>query len=188
MKLLFLDLETTGLLDTDTILEVGAIIHDIVENREISRKQMLVRHTIRRQFLPMPRVVYDMHMKSGLLTEIGHEYGTHDVQEVVIQMILDAGMSSGECIMAGFSPHFDRRFLRLHMPALESFLHYRNIDVSTLRELTFAWTGSKPDKIDRHRAIPDCEEAIATLMTYRRRFASVLPILTAAEAGLGALP
>lgn len=167
MKLLFLDLETTGLTDQDTILEVGVIVHDIVENREISRKQMLARHDFRRQFLPMPRVVYDMHMKSGLLTEIGHELGLYDIQEIVIQMILDAGMSSGECIMAGFSPHFDRRFMRRLMPALEAFLHHRNIDVSTLRELTFAWTGSKPDKIDRHRAIPDCEEAIATLMTYR---------------------
>jgi oligoribonuclease len=174
MKLLFLDLETTGLTDDDTILEVGAILYDIKEAKEISRKQMLVRHHIKRQFLAMPRVVYDMHMKSGLLTEIGHELGTRDIEEAVIQMILNAGMSSGECIMAGFSPHFDRRFMRRLMPSLESFLHHRNIDVSTLRELTLAWTRSKPDKIDRHRAIPDCEEAIATLMSYRKLIAPIV--------------
>lgn len=174
MRVLFCDLETSGLNpDVDVILEVGAILYDIRQAKELWRGQWIVAGPEAR-FRPMDRVVHEMHTKSGLFDAADSDDGGHDLVVVeieILEMLRDQGLGPQACIMAGFSPHFDRSFLRVEMPWLERYLHHRLIDVSTLRELTFAWTGSKPEKIDKHRAIPDCEEAIATLMTYRKLLA-----------------
>lgn len=175
MKLLFLDLETTGLdPDEDIILEVGCILYDIVEEKELWRSNFITAPPSARH-APMDKYVHEMHTKSGLFDTMiatGEDFNdVFDTEHAIISALEMRGLGPQACIMAGFSPHFDRAFLRAKMHWLERYLHHRLIDVSTLRTLTHAWTGSKPDKVDKHRAIPDCEEAIATLMTYRKLIA-----------------
>lgn len=175
MKILFLDCETTGTdPDVDIILEVGCILYDIVEERELWRS-LFITAPPEVRFAPMDKIVREMHTKSGLFDTMiatGDNFDELASVERIIMNALDMrGLGPQSCIMGGFSPHFDRAFLRVEMPWLERYLHHRLLDVSTLRELTFAWTGSKPDKVDRHRALPDCEEAIATLRSYRKLIA-----------------
>lgn len=177
MKALFLDLETTGLDSTrDVILEVGAILYDIKEEKEIFRASWLMATEVRARFSEMARVVYEMHEKSGLLAELdlGGPHGTLDVERELLELLYSFGVKPGELVLAGFTPHFDRAFLRRYMSALNAYLHYRHLDVSTLRTLEKAWLGENPPKVDKHRALPDCEEAIAELLRFKRTYAGLI--------------
>lgn len=173
MKLLFLDLETTGLsAERDTILEVGAVLFDIVEARVIWRQAWLYDEGYER-FLPMDRYVFEMHTKSGLFADIDVQAGDSvNTAETTILRRLDAdGFGPQQLQMAGYSPSFDRRFLAKHMPMLDAYLSHRMVDVSTLRTLQKAWGVPAPEKAAAHRALADCDEAIAELMGFRGLFA-----------------
>lgn len=187
MKVLFLDLETTGLdWERDSILEFAWILYDITEERELDRYQCVFFGGEAR-FLPMPKVVQEMHTKSGLFDDCvraNQEDSVIDCSDAelrTLHRIVDAhGIGRGELIMAGFTSHFDREFLAREMPHLDAYLHYRHLDVSTLRTLEKAWTGQNPEKVDRHRALPDCEEAIAELLRFKRMwsFGPGAPLVT----------
>lgn len=177
MKALFLDLETTGLDSTrDAILEVGAILYDITEEKEMLRASWLMATEIRARFLPMAKVVYEMHEKSGLLEalDLGGTPGTFAVERELFELLHSFKIKPGEIVLAGFTPHFDRAFLRRDMPALDAYLHYRHLDVSTLRTLEKAWFGENPPKVDKHRALLDCEEAIAELLRFKRTWPGLI--------------
>lgn len=188
-KVLFLDLETTGLNPKkDQILEVGAILYDLKEEKELAVVHAFPGHDMTKQArygARIDRVVYKMHTDNGLWNALlsGEESGAAERawsrawrwERDVLEMIA-AHFTKGECMMAGRSPSFDRRFLAKYAPDLDAFLSHRMIDVSTLTQLSKAWGPEKAEdvtkKADPHRALEDCREAIKTLLKYRPVFAS----------------
>jgi len=164
MKVLFCDLETTGL-----DLEFAWILYDIKEETELDSFRCVLFGS-EAKFLPMPKVVQEMHTKSGLFADCDEAGENETVWEAsaaelaTLEALHSFDIGRGDLIMAGFTPHFDRNFLAREM----TYLHYRHLDVSTLRTLEKAWLGENQPKVDRHRAMPDCEEAIAELLRFKR--------------------
>lgn len=172
-KLLFLDLETTGLdPERDHILEFGWILYDIVEEKDYMSYSRLFDRNAR--FARMDRVVREMHEKNGLLEACERGEGAFcdpgDAELDTLHALRAHGLKAGEVQLAGFSVHFDKRFLERHMPLLHAYLHHRIVDVSTLRTLSKIWTGQVREKGDQHRVILDCLDAIAELREYRKLF------------------
>lgn len=168
-RILFLDLETTGLdPDRDQILEVGGILVD-PDLQELGRLHYLI---------DPPRTTHmletiGMHRSSGLIKAM-YEEGTgpiYTAEESILEYLAgEMRITTRSLEIAGFSIQFDRSFLRVHMPRLHGWLSHRMIDVSTLRALQRRWVGQPRKQNQAHRAIADCEEAIAELRTYRHLF------------------
>jgi len=113
-----------------------------------------------------------MHVKSGLLDRIKSATATRAVAESETLAFLRQHAEAGTVPLAGNSIGTDRRFLQEQMPELERFFHYRNVDVSTIKELAIRWypaaAQQRPEKAIAHRALEDINESIAELAFYRR--------------------
>jgi len=174
-RLVFLDLETTGLdVRRDSILEVGVIVTDADLN-ESDRWHWLVisgrhREKLERRDRESGGSVHAMHETSGLLADLDRGVGIgslHEVERELCERLGDLGAPPGSLQLAGYSVHFDRRFLDAHMPLAGRYLSHRIVDVSTIRSLYRRWVGEPPPQGKAHRALADCEEAIAELKFYR---------------------
>lgn len=174
-RILFIDIETTGLdPDADQILEVGAILVSGSLRHEYGRLHFLIDPP------PVVRMLdtIDMHRASGLYADLeGATCTAYAAEESILEYLVQAEHIAARSLeIAGFSIHFDRSFLRVHMPRLHGWLSHRMIDVSTIRSLHRRWVGGEPRKqAQAHRAIADCEEAIAELRTYRALFEGTPP-------------
>lgn len=182
-RILFLDLETTGL-DTarDSILEVGAILVDL-DLTPLARFSSLVGHNVccpGHLFANRARdgapggLVLAMHAASHLLDEAAERWTTlpslEEVESRLLMWLTNERVGRREMEVAGYSIHFDRKFIARQMPELEAFLSHRMIDVSSLRALHRRWVGPLPQTEKAHRAIADCEQAIEELRSYRVLF------------------
>lgn len=132
--LLWFDIETTGLKDTDQILAVGAVItNPLLE--QIWFKEWYIRSS--QTLIPMmPERVYQMHTKSGLIAKCFNQgQGAMDAEDVYNELMdmLAAHTKRKKVYLAGSSIHFDRRFIRRDCPPLDDWLHHRMLDVSALR-------------------------------------------------------
>ncbi|HSK91109.1 MAG TPA: oligoribonuclease [Euzebyales bacterium] len=170
--LVWIDLEMTGLdPDRDVIVEIATIVTDgsldVVE-----QGPDLVVAAPAAALEQMEDVVRRMHTRSGLLEALEHCDRTvaeaeAETLEFVRKHVPDAAVAP----LAGNSVHADRMFLRRYMPELEAHLHYRNVDVSTLKEIARRWRPqlleAAPDKSERHRALDDILESIEELRFYR---------------------
>lgn len=170
----FLDLETTGLDPVQCkILEVAAI----VTNRDLcplSHFSSVVRPLGDTVQMLMPPNLIKMHRDSGLLQEIAQkseEYaaiGLEDVQKALVEFL----RQYPSMILAGFSVHFDKEFLRFHMPVVLGLFGYKIMDVSAIKIAARLWRPdvpeSHPDQVSKHRALDDCREAIRSLQHYGR--------------------
>ena len=121
----------------------------------------------------MDQVVLDMHTKSGLLDQIRASTVTHDDAMAQTLEFLKAHIPApGTVPLCGNSIGMDRRFLAVHMPDVEHYLHYRSIDVSTIKELARRWypdlLDEAPRKATGHRALDDITESINELRYYRK--------------------
>lgn len=165
----FVDLETTGLDEVlDFILEVGIIIAD--ERLQITEAMHWV--------LALPPTlppeqwgpgVREFHTKNRLIQECSAQGDDpFTVETDILDHLNRSGIQKGAFPMCGNSVHFDRRFLRAMMPNLEAHFHYRNIDVSTLKELCKKWYGTEAPtpEFKPHRAVPDLEASIKELRWY----------------------
>jgi oligoribonuclease len=176
--LAWMDLEMTGLdPQRHVIVEIATIITDD-DLQIVAEGPDLVIHASDEQLAVMEPVVLDMHTRSGLLERIRASDLT----------LADAGARTLEFLRAhipeprtvplcGNSIGMDRRFLAVHLPEIEEYLHYRSVDVSTLKELARRWhpeilTGA-PRKAGSHRALDDITESIAELRYYRERLFTV---------------
>jgi oligoribonuclease len=171
--LVWVDLEMTGLDPArHVIVEIAAIVTDGMVERVEEGPDLVVAQP-EEALAAMEPVVAEMHAKSGLTEAVrGSHIALADAERQVLAFIRGHVPEAGAAPLAGNSIHADRVFLRRHMPELESWLHYRNVDVSTVKELVRRWypdvLASAPTKRGGHRALEDLRESIAELRYYRR--------------------
>jgi oligoribonuclease len=170
-KLIWIDLEMTGLdPEKHFILEIASIVTD---NRlEIVAEGPNIAINYPEETLEnMEEWSRHHHKESGLLDRA--KASTYDCQSAEKKTLefLSMHCKKGESPLCGNSVWQDRRFLIKHMPSLEEFLHYRNIDVSTIKELVRRWYASLPpyQKQKPHLALSDIKESINELKYYRQK-------------------
>jgi oligoribonuclease len=171
-RFVWLDLEMTGL-DPKTcgIVEIGVIITgpDLVPIAEIEHAVWQPDEVLAR----MDPFVREMHTKNGLLERVrAAKIGLRDAERAVLELVAKH-TSFREGVLAGNSIHVDRRFLIEHMPLLEGYLHYRQLDVSSLKVLTRAWyPGARDFKKDSksHTALADLRDSLDELRFYQQQF------------------
>jgi oligoribonuclease len=167
-----MDLEMTGLEPLrHVIVEIATLITDDNLN-VLAEGPDLVVHATPEQLAEMGPFVTEMHTKSGLLPEIIASTTTPEEAETKTLEFLKEHIAEPRSVpLCGNSIGTDRRFLQEYMPALESFLHYRNVDVSTIKELARRWNpdvlSTLPEKESSHRALDDIRESISELAHYR---------------------
>jgi len=171
--LVWIDCEMTGLdLGKDKLIEVAALVTD-GDLRVLGEGIDLVIHADDAALESMPDVVRDMHAKSGLTEEVRRSTVTMaEAEEAVLAYVKKFVTNPRSAPLCGNSIATDRGFLARDMPALDSYLHYRMIDVSSIKELARRWYPrvyfGQPAKGLAHRALADIRESIRELEYYRR--------------------
>ena len=167
-----MDLEMTGLdPDTDVVVEIATLITDD-DLAIVAEGPDLVIHQPPEVLDRMGDFVRAMHTKSGLLEAIGTSTTTlAEASEATMAFLREHIDEARTVPLCGNSIGTDRRFLLRWLPEIEEFLHYRSIDVSTIKELARRWhpevLKSAPDKAGGHRAMDDIRESVAELRHYR---------------------
>jgi len=171
-RLVWIDLEMTGLaVETDVIVEIACIVTD--SNLEVLDDGIdLVVHADAETLARMDDFVRNMHTKSGLLPLIqAATTSVADAEAQVLGYVKGHVPAAGVAPLCGNSIGVDRRFLDRYMHELDTYLHYRSIDVSSLKELCRRWYPAlyrkRPSKAEQHRALDDIRESIAELRFYR---------------------
>lgn len=171
-RIVWVDCEMTGLdLGKDALVEIAVIVTE-ADLTELDEGLSLVIRPEQMALLDsMEDVVTDMHTSSGLLAEIPHGVPLAEAEAAVLQYIKGHVPEARRAPLAGSSVYVDRGFLARDMPALDAHLHYRLIDVSTIKELSRRWYPrvyfNAPEKKGNHRALGDIRESIAELRYYR---------------------
>jgi oligoribonuclease len=175
-NLIWIDMEMTGLApDDDRIIEVALVVTDANLNT-VAEAPVLVAHQSDAVLDGMDSWNKGTHGKSGLIEKV--KASTLDETAVEEQLIsfLAQHVPAKVSPMCGNSICQDRRFLARHMPKLEAYFHYRNLDVSTLKELAKRWRPGLPEgfkKASKHEALADVYESIDELKYYREHFIKV---------------
>lgn len=171
--LIWVDLEMTGLeVDREVIVEIAVIVTD--GQLEVIREgPELVLGADDGVLARMHPRVKEMHRKSGLTTLVrASDLTLADAEAVVLDFVTTHVPAAGTAPLAGNSVHADRAFLKRYMPKLEGHAHYRNVDVSTVKELARRWypeaLDQAPTKGGGHRALADIRESIEELRWFRQ--------------------
>ena len=172
--LVWIDLEMTGLDPEEHVIVEIAVIVTSGDLAAVHEGPDLVIAASDEQLASMDDVVVEMHTTSGLLAELKDATTTVEAAEAaVMEWLLPLVPEPRMAPLAGNSVHADRAFLRRYMPTLHDHLHYRNVDVSTLKELAKRWLPeileSPNGKEGAHRALADIRESIKELGNYRER-------------------
>lgn len=172
-NLIWIDLEMTGLdPDKDLIIEIATIVTDKDLNI-LAQGPVLAVHQSDEALAAMDEWNQTHHGRSGLIDRVKASTVTTAQAEQATLEFLKQWVPAGESPMCGNSIGQDRRFLYRYMPELEKFFHYRNIDVTTLKELAARWApevrkGFKKSAL--HIALDDINESIGELKYYREHF------------------
>ncbi|MBL92952.1 MAG: oligoribonuclease [Myxococcales bacterium] len=171
-KWVWVDLEMTGLdPETCVIIEVAVIVTDTEFNEEAQYEGVIWQPDERlEEMIPF---VKQMHTANGLIQKVKKSQLQLEQAEDAILEMLKANVAEGKGLLAGNSVWQDRRFLTKYMPKVEAYLHYRQIDVSSLKVLASAWhpkDGSPPNKSSNHTALSDIRASMQELQFYRGRF------------------
>lgn len=170
---MWIDCEMTGLdLSKDKLIEIAALVTDS-ELNILGEGVDIVIHADDDALANMPAVVTDMHAKSGLTDEVRASTVTlEEAEQRVLAYIKEHVPVAGTVPLAGNSIGTDRGFISRDMTALDTYLHYRMIDVSSIKELSRRWYPriyyGQPAKGLAHRALADIKESIKELQYYRR--------------------
>ncbi|HLG67305.1 MAG TPA: oligoribonuclease [Acidimicrobiales bacterium] len=171
--LAWLDLEMTGLDPArHVIVEIATLVTD--DDLEIvAEGPDVVVAATPAQLAEMDDVVRDMHTRSGLLDAVAASRTTlAEAGQATLSFLRRHVPEAGTVPMAGSSIGTDRRFLAQHLPEVDRWLHYRSVDVSTVKELCRRWYpdafAAAPPKRSAHRAMDDIRESVAELAYYRR--------------------
>jgi oligoribonuclease len=169
-RLCWLDMEMSGLVpDSDRVLEIALLVTDSDLNH-LSEGKVLVVHQPNEVLDAMDAWNKSVHGKSGLIERVRASTLDEAQAENLAMQFLTQFVSAGSSPLCGNSICQDRRFLARWMPRLEAFFHYRNLDVSTVKELVRRW---KPEamkglvKQGKHEALSDILESIEELKYYR---------------------
>jgi oligoribonuclease len=172
-NLVWLDMEMTGLdPDRDRVIEVAIVVTDSQLNT-LSQAPVLVIHQPDGVLDAMDDWNKSTHARSGLIEKVKASTVTEAAAEEQLLAFLAQHVPARTSPMCGNSICQDRRFLARYMPRLEAYFHYRNLDVSTLKELAKRW---KPEitkglvKQGKHEALADIHESIDELKYYREHF------------------
>jgi oligoribonuclease len=170
-----MDLEMTGLDPRQhVIVEIATLLTD--DNLQlIAEGPDLVVHATEEQLAGMADVVVQMHTRSGLLDQIRASTVTlADAGAQTLAFLRQHITTPRSVPLCGNSIGTDRRFLAAQLPEVEEFLHYRSVDVSTLKELAKRWNpailAGAPRKAEGHRALDDIRESVDELRYYRQSF------------------
>ncbi len=172
-NLVWLDLEMTGLEpDRYTIVEIATIITDSQLN-VLAEGPAIAIHQDAEVLNSMEKWSRDTHAKSGLLQRIISSQTTMQEAEAVTLDFISRYIPEKKSPLCGNSISHDRRFLERYMPKLFAYFHYRNIDVSTIKELVKRWYPNDPAvliKKGNHLAMDDIRDSIRELAFYREHF------------------
>jgi oligoribonuclease len=172
-RLVWIDCEMTGLdLQRDALIEIACLVTD-GELNVLGDGVDIVIHADEAALSGMPDVVRVMHARSGLTEEVRRSAVTvPEAEQRVLDYVREHVPEPRTVPLAGNSIATDRGFLTRDMPALDEHLHYRMVDVSSIKELCRRWYPriffAKPEKGLAHRALADIEESIRELRFYRR--------------------
>jgi oligoribonuclease len=170
-RIIWLDCEMTGLdLATDEIVEIACIVTE-ADLTEIDEGVSFVVKPNPVPLANMDPVVVDMHTTSGLIDEIPGGITLAEAETRVLDYVRTHVPEPRKAPLAGSSIYVDRGFLAKYMPRLDEHLHYRLIDVSSIKELVRRWYPrvyfASPEKTGNHRALADTRESIAELRYFR---------------------
>jgi oligoribonuclease len=172
-NLIWIDMEMSGLVpETDVVLELAAVITDSSLN-VVAEGPVLVVHQSDAVLDGMDAWNKGTHGKSGLIDKVKASNLTEAEAEAQMIEFLKQYVPASKSPMCGNSICQDRRFMARHMPKLETYFHYRNLDVSTLKELVRRWKPEIYDgfkKSNQHTALADIYESIEELKYYREHF------------------
>ena len=178
-RLVWIDCEMTGLsLMSDALIEVAALVTDSELNVLGDRVDVVIRPPAE-ALDQMPEVVRTMHTGSGLLEELDKGMTLTEAEDAVLTYIADQIPTPRKAPLAGNSVYVDRGFLARDMPRIDTHLHYRLVDVSSIKELIRRWYPrvyfNSPAKAGGHRALADIRESIEELKFYRQAVFVPLP-------------
>ena len=166
-RIVWVDCEMTGLdLGSDALVEVACVVTD-AELHELDAGVTVVIRPPDAPFAAMPDIVRDMHTASRLIEEIPNGTTLEAAERIVLDYVRSHVAEPRKAPLAGSSVYVDRGFLARDMPELDAYLHYRLIDVSSIKELVRRWYPrvyfNSPPKRGNHRALADARESIAEL-------------------------
>lgn len=184
--IVWIDCEMTGLnLETDALIEVAVLITD-AELNVLDEGISVVIKPDEAALEQMDDFVRDMHIASGLLPELADGMGMDEAQKLVLEYITARVPEPKKALLGGNSVGMDKNFLARDMPAVIDHLHYRVIDVSTIKELARRWYTkahyNAPVKTGNHRALGDIQDSIDELKYYRGTIMVPSPGPTSVEA------
>ncbi len=170
-RLVWIDCEMTGLsLEHDALVEIAALVTDFDLNVLGEGVDIVIKPPAE-AIAQMDEFVQTMHTKSGLITELDDGVSLEDAQNQVMAYIREHCPADSRPPLAGNTVGTDRAFIDRDMPVLSEFLHYRIIDVSSIKELARRWYPrayfQAPTKKGNHRALADIRESIEELRYYR---------------------
>jgi oligoribonuclease len=169
-NLVWIDLEMTGLSpERDRIIEIAVVVTDAQVSRRVEGPVFAV-HQSDATLAAMDAWNQSTHGKSGLIDRVKASPHDEVAAEAAVIAWLRNYVGPGKSPMCGNTICQDRRFLANHMPKLEAFFHYRNLDVSTLKELARRWKPALLDGVKKnqaHTALADVHESIDELLHYR---------------------
>ena len=170
--LIWIDCEMTGLsLEKDVLVEIAVLVTDS-ELNVIGEGIDLVIKATPEQLAGMNEFVTKMHTASGLITQIPEGITVEAAEDAILAYLESAGTLPGKSPLAGNSVSVDRNFIARDMSRLNEYLHYRTVDVSSIKELARRWFPkayfNAPAKTGNHRALGDIQDSIAELAYYRQ--------------------
>ena len=175
-RIVWIDCEMTGLdLTQDALIEIGVLVTDSDLNILGEGVELVIKpgsEAPAGALENMNSYVRNMHESSGLLEDLEHGVSMQEAQEAVLKYVKKYVPVAGKAQLGGNSVGMDKRFLERDMPDLMKHLHYRVIDVSTIKELAARWypaaRHNAPVKTGNHRALGDIKDSIDELKYYRR--------------------
>lgn len=182
-RIVWVDCEMTGLdLGSDALVEIACIVTE-ADLTPVDDGISVVIKPPDEPLAAMDPFVVDMHEKSGLMVEIPDGIGLADAADQVLAYVKSHVPEARRAPLAGSTIYVDRGFLARDMPELDAHLHYRVIDVSSIKELIKRWYPqvyyASPEKTGNHRAMGDILDSIAELDYYRST--TIAPVVTPPE-------
>jgi len=170
-NLIWVDCEMTGLdINKDALVEIAVLVTDAQLNVLGEGVELIIKCS-QEKLNGMNDFVREMHTSSGLITEIPNGVSAAEAETAILEYLAKYAPDAGKSPLAGNSVYVDRAFIARDLPALNAYLHYRTVDVSSIKELARRWYPrvyfAAPKKTGNHRALGDIRDSIDELDYYR---------------------